>query len=81
MDNDFVLIRLERLAKKISTLEGTLLTTSNMLEDKDNKDSVYYAKENIEGVAEFLNDIRNDVDLLCEQINKKETGLDLENPF
>lgn len=76
MNPEWIEVRLDRINKKLATLETALLNVSmgleSFIEDKqDNIDSVIYGQETVEGTTEILGDIRNDLNLLVEQVKEE----------
>lgn len=72
-------VRLEKIYKKLSALETTLFYVSMDLEswiEEENDgekcvESIIFGQEAIEGVSELINDVKNDVMCLSEQIEEE----------
>ena len=75
MKKESISIQLQRINTKLTALETALYTVSNDLksfieDDTDNTDLVLYGQVSILGVAEFLEDIKQDIILLNVQIDE-----------
>ena len=74
-------VRLEKIYKRLSALETTLFYVSmdlqNWIEEENDGEkcveSVIFGQEAIEGVSELINDVKNDVMSLSEQISEEKT--------
>lgn len=77
IENRCLAVRLDRITKKLSALQTTLWSSSEDLnmfleENSENEDLdldfVIYSSESVEGVADIIDDIKNDICSLSEQI-------------
>jgi hypothetical protein len=74
-------IRLDRVNKKLSSLEHVLRSIYNDInnyitnpeERNDLIDSLIYGNEALEGATELLGDIKNDIFSIIEQIDEEQT--------
>ena len=75
-----VLLRLDKIYKRISVLQTALFSLSEQfqffIESKEkDMDTIIYGLESIEGTAEILNDIQQDILSLNGQLNEEDENI------
>jgi hypothetical protein len=73
MKEECIHIRLDKIYKKLSTIQTALFSVVNDLEhciEEDNKDidGIIYSSETLEGITGIIDDIQNDINLLAEDL-------------